>query len=255
MGYEFDAIRKPFGPEELRPELHHASIDRTILVQTVSSVRETGEFLSTAATSDFIAGVVGWVDVSDRSAARTIAQLKAGPGGDRLVGIRHQVEDEGDPDWLLRPNVQSGLAAVGDAGLAFDLLVRVRHLPAATEAVRRNPQVQFVLDHCAKPAVGSGRPPRPWVDAVSRLAELPNVACKISGLVTEADWSSWTPEQFAPYIEMVVEWFGRERCMFGSDWPVCLLAASYDQVVEIVQSVTGDDGEIFGAVAERVYGL
>jgi L-fuconolactonase len=255
MGYQLDPIRKAFGPAELEPELHRASIDRTILVQTVSSVRETGEFLSIAATADFVAGVVGWVDLSDRSAARTIAQLKAGPGGDRLVGIRHQVEDEGDPDWLLQPDVQSGLAAVGEAGLTFDLLVRVRQLPAATEAVRRNPQVQFVLDHCAKPTVGSGPPPRPWVDAVSRLAELPNVACKISGLVTEADWSSWTPEQLAPYIEMVVEWFGRERCMFGSDWPVCLLAASYRQVVEIVQAVTGDDADVFGAVATRVYRL
>jgi L-fuconolactonase len=115
--------------------------------------------------------------------------------------------------------------------------------------------MQFVLDHCAKPAVASGGPSRPWIDAMSRLAELPNVACKISGLVTEAEWIGWTPEQVAPYIELVVEWFGLERCLFGSDWPVCLLAASYDQVVDVVRAVTGDDPEVFGAAAERVYGL
>ncbi len=255
MGYQLDPVRRPFGPEDLWPELQRASIDRCIVVQTVSSVRETGEFLSTAGGHDFIAGVVGWVDLMDRSAPRTISQLKQGPGGDRLVGIRHQVEDEGDPEWLLQPDVERGLAAVGEAGLAFDLLVRLRQLPAATEAVRRNPQLQFVLDHCGKPAIGAGAPPRPWMDAVARLAELPNVACKISGLVTEADWSAWTPEQIAPYIEMTVDWFGRERCMFGSDWPVCLLAASYDQVVDVVRAVVGDDEEIFGGVAERVYGL
>jgi len=253
MTYQLDAIRSRFGPEDLQPLLEEASIGRSIVVQTVSSVRETGEFLTLASQHDFIAGVVGWVDLTDRNAARTIGQLQTSPAGDRLVGIRHQVEDEADPEWLLQPDVQRGIAAVGHAGLAFDLLVRTRQLYAATETVRRNPDVQFVLDHCAKPHVGTQD--RPWKDALARLAERPNVACKISGLVTEADWSAWTVEQIAPYVELVIEWFGRERCMFGSDWPVCLLAASYRQVVDLVRQTAGNDEEIFGKVAERVYGL
>jgi len=253
MTYQLDAIRKPFAPADLEPLLAESQIARTVVVQTVSSVRETGEFLTLASKHDFIAGVVGWVDLTDRNAARTIGQLQSGPAGNRLVGIRHQVEDEADPDWLLQPDVQRGIAAVGHAGLAFDLLVRTRQLPAATETVRRNPDVQFVLDHCAKPHVGAQD--RPWMDEMARLAELPNVFCKISGLVTEADWNAWTVEQVAPYIELVTEWFGRERCMFGSDWPVCLLAAGYDRVVNLVREVAGDDEEIFGKTAERVYGL
>jgi L-fuconolactonase len=254
MTYRLDIVRRPFGPGDLKPLLEQSSISRTVVVQTVSTVRETVEFLALAAEHEFIAGVVGWVDLMDRAVARTIGQLQSAPAGDRLVSIRHQVEDEADPDWLLQPDVQRGIAAVGHAGLAFDLLVRTRQLTAATETVRRNPDVQFVLDHCAKPNIGE-KPDRPWKDAMSRLAELPNVACKISGLVTEADWSSWTVEEVAPYIDLVIEWFGRERCMFGSDWPVCLLAAQYDQVVDLVRDVAGEDEEIFGRTAERVYGL
>jgi L-fuconolactonase len=253
MTYQLDAIREAFGPDDLQPLIEAASISRTVLVQTVASVRETGEFLTLASRHDFIAGVVGWVDLGDRNVARTIGQLQTGPAGNRLVAIRHQVEDEANPEWLLQPEVQRGIAAVGHAGLAYDLLVRTRQLPAAIETARRNPEVQFVLDHCAKPRID--RPDRPWKDAVSRLAEMPNVACKISGLVTEADWTAWTAEQIAPYIELVVEWFGRERCMFGSDWPVCLLAASYAQVVDVVRQVVGDDEDVFGRTAERVYGL
>lgn len=253
MTYQLDAIRQPFGPDDLLPLIEGSRITRTVLVQTVSSVRETGEFLTLASKHDFIAGVVGWVDLTDRSAARTIGQLQAGPAGNRLVGIRHQVEDEADAEWLLQPDVQRGIAAAGHAGLAYDLLVRTRQLHAASETVRRNPNVQFVLDHCGKPRIDT--PDRAWKDAMARLAELPNVACKISGLVTEADWNTWTIEQIAPYIELVLRWFGRERCMFGSDWPVCLLAASYEQVVDIVRQVAGDDEDVFGRTAERVYGL
>ena len=254
MTYQLDGIRRPYAPADLEPLIQHAAITRTVLVQTVASVRETGEFLTLASKHAFIAGVVGWIDLLDRNAARTIGQLQTGPAGDRLVSVRHQVEDEADPEWLLQPDVQRGIAAVGHAGLAFDLLVRTRELPAATETARRNPEVQFVLNHCAKPRIGD-TPDRPWKDAMSRIAELPNVACKLSGLVTEADWTSWSLEQIAPYVELAVDWFGRERCMFGSDWPVCLLAASYDDVVDLVREVVGDDEDVFGRTAERVYGL
>jgi L-fuconolactonase len=255
MGEELDPIRHRFAPEDLQPLLKAAALDRSVLVQTVAGVGETREFLAEAAANDFIGGVVGWVDLMDRKVAATIADLRAGPGGDRLVGIRHQVHDEANPDWLLRDDVQRGLGAVGEAGLAYDLLVRPRELPAAAATARRHPGIRFVLDHAAKPRIAAGPRDRDWEDAMPPLAELPNVTCKLSGLETEADWKSWTPEQLRPYIERVVAWFGRERCMFGSDWPVCLLAASYQQVNDVVRSVVGDDENVFGAVACRVYQL
>jgi L-fuconolactonase len=255
MGEQLDPIRRRFAPEDLQPLLEAAAFDRTVLVQTVSSLGETREFLAEAAAHDFIGGVVGWVDLMDRRAGEMIEDLKAAPGGQKLVGIRHQVHDEADAEWLLREDVQHGIAAAGEAGLAFDLLVRTRELPAAIETARRHPDMRFVLDHAAKPRIGSGARDYEWEDAMPPLADLPNVTCKLSGLVTEADWKGWTPDQLRPYIERVLEWFGRERCMFGSDWPVCLLAASYERVVDAVAAVVGDDENVFGAVAEKVYRL
>jgi L-fuconolactonase len=255
MGEELDAIRRRFGPEDLRPLLEATAIDRTVLVQTVAGAGETREFLTMAAEHDFIGGVVGWVDLLDRRVTEMLDELKAAPGGHKLVGIRHQVHDEADAEWLTRGDVQRGITAVGRAGLAYDLLVRVRELPAAVETARRHPDMRFVLDHAAKPRIASGTRDRNWEDAMPSLAQLPNVTCKISGLVTEADWKSWRPDQLRPYIERIVEWFGSERCLFGSDWPVCLLAASYQQVVDLVRSVVGDDQNVFGDVAARVYRL
>lgn len=255
MGDELAAIRRPFGPEDLRPFLAAGGIDKTILVQTVSSVEETREFLATAAVTDFIAGVVGWVDLTDRSVGATIRELRASPGGHRLVGVRHQVHDEADPEWLLRGDVQRGIAAVGDAGLVYDLLLRTRELPAALKTVKRHRRMQFVIDHAAKPRIASGPADQQWEKAMAPFADQANVACKLSGLVTEADWKSWTPEQLEPYVRRVLEWFGPERCVFGSDWPVCLLAASYEQVVNSIKAIVGDDDEVFGATAMRVYGL
>src|SRR3989442_153461 len=156
MGDELAAIRRPFGPANLAPLLAAAGIDRTVLVQTISSLDETREFLNTAASTDFIAGVVGWIDLTDPSAADTLRELRAGPGGNLLVGIRHQVHDEPDPRWLLRDDVRRGIAAVGDAGLVYDLLVRIRELPAALETVRRHRGTSFVIDHAAKPRIAGG---------------------------------------------------------------------------------------------------
>jgi L-fuconolactonase len=251
MGEELAAIRRPFGPAELRPLLAANGVDRTILVQTISSVEETREFLETAASNEFIAGVVGWVDLTSPSVADAIASLAR----DRLVGIRHQVHDEPDPRWLLREDVQRGIAVVGGAGLVYDLLVRARELPAALETVRRNREVSFVIDHAAKPRIAGGSWDGEWEEHLAPFSDEPNVACKLSGLVTEADWKSWTPEQLEPYVRRVVGWFGRERCMFGSDWPVCLLAGSYATVTEAMRQITGSDEEIYGGTARRVYGL
>jgi L-fucono-1,5-lactonase len=255
MGAELDRIRMRFGPEELEPLAKAAAIDRTVLVQTVSSLSETREFLATADAHELIGGVVGWVDLMDDRVADTIAELKAAPGGRKLVGIRHQVHDEADAEWLLRDDVQRGIAAVGAAGLAYDLLVRPRELPAAVETAKRHPEMRFVLDHAAKPRIAKGARDPDWEDAMYPLADLPNVTCKLSGLVTEADWADWSTEQLKPYVSLILSWFGTRRCMFGSDWPVCLMAASYAQVVDSIRSFIGDDEDVFGGVATRAYRL
>lgn len=255
MGAELASIRRRFGPEDLAPLLVANHVDRTVLVQTVSSVDETREFLAIALQSEFIAGVVGWVDLTDADVAGTIEVLRSAPGGQKLAGIRHQVHDEPDAEWLLREDVQHGIGAVGDAGLAYDLLVRTRELPAAHETVRHHRQMQFVIDHAAKPRIVDVSWDSDWEKALAPLSDSPNVACKLSGLFTEADWKSWTPEQLQPYVKRVIGWFGRERCMFGSDWPVSLLAATYSQVVTTMQALIGDDEAIFGETATRVYKL
>jgi L-fuconolactonase len=226
-----------------------------VVVQTVSSIEETHEFLKAAAENEFIAGVVGWVDLMDEAVAKTLAGLKGSDAGNFLVAIRHQVHDEPDPQWLLRPEVQRGISAVGEAGLVYDLLVRTRELPSALETVKRHPDMRFVVDHCAKPRIAAGAWDTQWEKALAPLADHPNVTCKLSGLVTEADWNAWTPEHLEPYVKRVVSWFGPERCMFGSDWPVCLLAAPYKEVVESIRSIVGDDPMVFGETATRVYGL
>lgn len=256
---ELAAIDRRFGPEDLTPALAAARMDRTILVQTRSSLEETREFLATAAATPFIAGVVGWVDLTDRSVARTIDGLRSGPGGDRLVGVRHQVHDEADEAWLLRQDVRRGLEAVEDASLAYDLLVRPRELPAALTVVRAQPAMRFVIDHLAKPPIGTGDL-APWADRLRPFGELDNVWCKLSGLVTEADWRTWRVADLAPAVEIALVTFGPSRLIFGSDWPVCLLAASYGQVVSAARTLIAglSDGErasVFGAAAERAYAL
>lgn len=258
MGDELAFIRRPFGPEDLRPLLQANRVNRTVLVQTTSSLDETREFLATAAANEFIAGVIGWVDLTGPSVGTTIDQLRGGPGGNRLVGIRHQVHDEPDQSWLLRADVQRGLRAVRDADLVYDLLVRTHELPAARELVRRFPDVRFVIDHMAKPRIAAGARDPDWEHAMAAIAEFPNVSCKLSGMVTEANWTKWTPADLAPYVRCALDWFGPERCMFGSDWPVCLLAASYGEVLQALTYAlselnTMEIEGVLGGNATRVY--
>jgi L-fuconolactonase len=254
------AIRRRYGPEELLPLLAANGVDRTVLVQTISSLDETREFLATAAKTDFIAGVVGWVDLMGPSVKETVAGLREGLGGKFLVGIRHQVHDEPDPTWLLRPAVQHGIRAVGDAGLVYDLLVRTRELPAALETVRSLRNVRFVIDHLAKPQIVAGPRDLLWEAAIAPFADCANVSFKLSGMVTEAGWTDWTPDDLRPFVRHALEWFGPERCLFGSDWPVCLLAATYSQVVEAVKYTLSDldstgSEAVFGGNAIRLYRL
>jgi L-fuconolactonase len=250
------SIRRRFGPEDLRPLLAANGVDRTVLVQTISSLGETREFLATAAANELIAGVVGWVDLTAPDLAEQLAALRAGPGGAKLVGIRHQVHDEADPEWLGRPDVRRGIAAVGRAGLAYDILVRTRELPSALALVRDFPSMRFVVDHIAKPPIMSGAIDE-WAARLRPLAEYPNVFCKLSGMVTEADWKSWRVDDLAPYASRVLEWFGPDRCVFGSDWPVCLVAGSYARVIdacrELVPPVARE--RVFGANAAELYRL
>lgn len=259
MGPDLAPIARPFGPADLAPLLTSTGIDRTILVQTRASIDETRELLATAAATGFVAGVVGWVDLADAGIGETIAALRAGSGGHRLVGIRHQVHDEVDPAWLLREDVRNGLQAVGRAGLTFDLLVRPRELPAALDTVRALPGLSFVIDHVAKPPIAS-RELEPWASLLAPFGALPNVSCKLSGMVTEADPERWAVADLRAFAAHALEVFGAERLMFGSDWPVCLLVATYDHVVDAARELTAglsepEQREVFGETATRVYGL
>ncbi len=252
-------LRRAYTVDDLW-EVTDGRVAHTVLVQTISDERETAEFLATAGANDgLIKGVVGWVDLTAPDVAERIAALRAGPGGDRLVGIRHQVQDEPDPGWLARPEVLRGLRAVGAAGLAYDLLVLVPQLDVATQVVRELPEVRFVLDHLAKPSIAAGER-EPWASRIAALAALPNVSAKISGLVTEARWDDWDAATIAPYVYHALDVFGPERLMYGSDWPVCTLAASYGEVWDLAGTLIKDLGDaeraaVLGGTAARVYGL
>ncbi len=253
-------LRRPYGIGDLRRETAAVGVERTVLVQTVAAVEETEEFLATAAASDgLIAGVVGWVDLTDPGVADVLMRLRTGPGGELLVGVRHPVQDEEDPAWLARPDVRHGIRAVGQAGLAYDLLVLTPQLPAARDVVRDLPGVRFVLDHAAKPPIASGVT-EPWASEIKALAESPNVTCKLSGLVTEATWTDWDAPRIAPYADHVLSCFGADRVMFGSDWPVCELAATYTQVTDLAHYLTtnltrSEHTQLFTTTARTVYAL
>lgn len=256
-----DPLRRDFAPGDLKPLLDAQDITASIVVQTVSDLGETRDLLGLAAGTPWIAGVVGWFDLTDPGIADTLGALRAGPGGDRLVGVRHQVHDEPDPKWLLRPDVLQGLRAVADAGLVYDLLVRAEHLEVAREVARAIPHGRFVVDHIAKPDI-AGRAREPWFDGIAALAAEPNVTCKVSGMVTEADWRAWTVDDLLPYARHVLAVFGPQRTMFGSDWPVCTLAATYDQVVDAAAELftrsafelgSPESDAFFGGTARAVY--
>ncbi|QIP83350.1 amidohydrolase family protein [Streptomyces sp. Tu 2975] len=252
-------IRRSFGIEDLSPLARAAGVRATVLVQTVCAVEETPEFLALAAADNLVAGVVGWTDLTAPGVADTLAALRELPGGHRLVGVRHQVQSEPDPHWLLRPDVLRGLAAVAEAGLVYDVVVLPHQLSAAAGAAARVPGLTFVLDHLGKPPVASAEP-GPWTRAVRALAAHPNTVCKLSGLVTEADWSSWTVAGLRPFADTVLEAFGPDRLLFGSDWPVCNLAAGYAEVLGAARALTGHLGEeerraVFADTATRVYRL
>ena len=210
--------------------LDHYGTDAAVVVQAGDTTGETLDLLALAGTTPRLAGVVGWVDLDGPDVRGSLAALHTAPGGDKLVAVRHQLQVEADPRYLARPGVRNGLTAVAEAGgLAFDVVVSPWQLPLATETAAALPGVRFVLDHAGKPPIASGDL-RAWRADLARLAELPNVAVKVSGLVTEADCVTWTQADLAPVIDHVLACFGTGRTMAGSDWPVCLLAADYAAV-------------------------
>jgi L-fuconolactonase len=248
----FEQINRRFEPADLRPALVKNGVTGTVLVQTWNDLGETWDFIRTAQATDFVAGVVGWVDLTDSGVADTLAELQAEPEGKWLVGIRHLIQTESDPNWLLREDVRRGLEAVEAAGLVYDLVPNLPQLPSCTRTVEAFPQARFVLDHIAKPQIRNHGFDE-WAPLIRQFGgQRDHIWCKLSGMVTEADWRNWTPADLKPYIHEVLEVFGPERCMFGTDWPVCLVAASYDRVIDALRECVSDLSQ---AEQDRIFSL
>ena len=247
------------GPDELWPELRTERITGTVVSVSEPSTERTRELLALAASVPWVKGVVGWVDLTEADVAATISSLFDGLGGDLLVGLRHPVCDEADPDWLSRADVRRGLGAVAESGLTFDLGVRTRELPAATDACAAMPDVRFVLEHLAGPPIASGDLSA-WGGAILEAAELPNVSATLSGLVSEADPLTWSIDDLRHPVELAVDAFGPERLMLGSDWPHCLVSGTYGDVIDSVRYLLAElpehqQDEIRGTTAVHVYQL
>ncbi|MFF4146018.1 amidohydrolase family protein [Streptomyces sp. NPDC001698] len=250
------ALRRTFTAAELRPSLERNAIDATVVVQTIAVPQETPELLALTCEDPHVRAVVGWTGLTEPGIDR-LAELREHPGGSALVGIRHGIQDEVDPDWLARPEVRRGIKSVAAAGLTYDLLVRPDQLPAAVQAVRELPDVRFVLDHSGNPVV-SPEGLAPWTSLLTALADCPNVVVKLSGLVTQTGYAS--ASALRPYADVLLATLGPDRLMYGSDWPVCLLAAEYDEVVAVAESLTEDlsaaeRDAVFGSTAVRWYGI
>ena len=252
-------IRRSFGIDEFAAEATSNSIDASVLVQTVADITETEELLNLAAESTLVAGVVGWVDAGASDVGDQLDGLLARPTGSWLVGIRSLVQYEPDPAWLARPAVLSGLREVARRGLCNDILVLPHQLDGVVTVTREVPESRFVLDHLAKPPIAAGEW-QPWADQLSALAQNDNVMAKISGLVTEADWSTWTPSDIRRYVDHALSVFGPNRLIFGTDWPVCTLAASYRRIVDLAEQFIGElsideQAAVLGANATKIYSL
>jgi L-fuconolactonase len=250
------ALRRNFLPGDLNPELENAGFGGSIAVQARQTLEETRWLLDLAARSPWILGVVGWVDLRSPDVRSQLEVLARNP---KLVGIRHIVQSEPDDRFLLRPDFMRGISVLEEFDLAYDILIYSRHLPVAAEFVERFPRQRFVLDHLAKPPIKSGNFDS-WAHGISPLAAFPNVFCKLSGLVTEADWQHWKAEQIVPFLDVAFESFGPDRLMIGSDWPVCLVAASYARAVEVVKSYLVQKNSecqdrVLGGNARRFYQL
>jgi L-fuconolactonase len=236
MTPDVDGLCHDYLPETLEPVLRSNNVGQTILVQASNSVEETRWLLQLADENPFIAGVVGWVDLRSDN---LVSQLDEFANHPKFKGVRHLVESEPADNWLAQPRVIHGLRELASCNLSYDLLVHTRHLRYAKTAIDECPDLRFVIDHLAKPPIARAEFAG-WSRELKRVSTARNVWCKLSGLVTEASWTDWRVEDFIPYVDKALEYFGPQRMMFGSDWPVCLLAASYEQVLEVFQTLLAD---------------
>jgi L-fuconolactonase len=233
------ALRRDFLPADLKPELERNGFQGCVAVQARQTLEETRWLLELAEHAPFILGVVGWVNLRSPRLRFELESLAVNP---KLVGVRHIAQSEPDERFLLQPDFLRGIAMLEEFDLAYDILIYTRHLPVAAEFVTKFPRQRFVLDHLAKPPIKSGAIDV-WARAIQGLAAFSNVYCKVSGLVTEADWQAWKPEDIRPYLDLVFECFGPSRLMTGSDWPVCTVAGSYSRVMNLTKDYLGKYAE------------
>ena len=256
MNEDMGVLKRDYGPNELKKEIDEAGIDGVVSVQANQTLAETDALLDYAAKEDFIKGVVGWFPLAEENVAEVIAPYV----DNRLLkGVRHVVQDEPDDRFILGEDFNRGVSRLEEFGLVYDILIYERQLAPSIEFVDRHPNLVFVLDHVAKPRIRDNAM-KPWADLMRQMAERPNVYCKLSGMATEADWENWTEEQLVRYVEVAFETFGSQRLMFGSDWPVALLAVEYQRWVAIVDdfiSTLSEDEQaaIWGETAARSYKL
>lgn len=257
MSPDVPVLARDYLADDLRPILRRAGVDKTVVVQAAQTEAETDFLLTLAAEADFIAGVVGWLDFEDAAFPAKLDALVRRP---KFVGLRPMLQDHADDAYILRPAVLANLRHLATSGLAFDILTFARHLPAILRMLDAVPDLRAVIDHLSKPPVASGRL-EGWAEDIARVASCPGVFCKVSGLVTEARHAEWSPADLSPYVRHVLDVFGADRLMFGSDWPVCLLAASYCEVLNAVRGILDPaldaDGmaKVYGGNAIAFYGL
>lgn len=256
MSDDMAAIRRDFLPPDLEREIRAAGVDGVVTVQARQSVEETAWLLSLAETHPFIRGVVGWVPLADPAVEAHLDRFARHP---KLRAVRHVVHDEPDPDFILGEAFNRGVSRLKEYRLVYDILIFERHLPQATAFVDRHPEQPFVLDHIAKPRIRDGAL-EPWAGRMRELARRPNVRCKLSGVVTEADWARWTPAGIRPFLETALEAFGPDRLLWGSDWPVCLVASSYARWKRVVDDFVAalsasERARVLGGCAIETYRL
>lgn len=254
MTSDLGVLYRDYLPDELEPILARNGVEKTVLVQASNSLAESRWLLNLADQNSFIAGVVGWVDLMSPEVDAQLRELTDHP---KFKGVRHLVESEPQDDWLIQPAVLSGLKQLSTYGVSYDLLVHTRHLKHVPRVAETCPELALVIDHLAKPPIAKNEIDE-WSQGFKPLAFYPNIHCKLSGLVTEANWTSWQTDDLRPYVEFALESFGPERLMFGSDYPVCLLASTYDRVLasfqEILSNLGDDEREkIFSRNAARFY--
>lgn len=249
-------IRRDFLPADLAPRIKAAGIERTVFVQTQHNLDEALWVLEMAREHPFIAGVVGWVDLASPACEEQVLEMKRHA---KFAGVRHITQGEPDDDFIVRPDVVRGLKVLEKHRVPFDLLFYVKHLKHAATLGRMLPELPMVIDHLSKPRIRE-QVLDDWLPNLRAAAACPNISCKISGMITEADWKSWKPSDLTPYIDAALKCFGPDRLMFGSDWPVCELAGTYQQVVDATAMhldalSAGEQAAIWGGTAAKFYGL